>query len=513
MPAWLDTLLPHGYVERRQQAGLERAAGRFLLGRKDIDIEPMSRSALVGPSEASYKSSKDYKALAEHGYSRNVYLFRGVNMIAEAAAGIDFTLYNTRGKRTRVDEHPLLTLLNRRPNPQEGGGEFKIALISYWILAGHTYAAAIRAKGAGAGPRKTKGQAAEIYALRPDSVRVILDKNTGVLTYEYKRQDGEKILYDAEDVMHTRRFSPLDEYVGVAPAMVAARAVDQHNAANDHNTALLQNLGRYPAMITTDAQLTPDQRDTLKAQFEEKFLGPRNAGRPLFGDGGLFKVERLMDTAVDMDWLSGKMAAMREIAAGLGIAPELLGDGAAKTFSNMAEARGSLYTEVVLPLLDVLRYPLGNWLLPMFGLSIEEYEIDVDKDGIEALREEAGAVWDRACNPNAPLTVNEKRELLGKDPIGDDGDVIFVPSSMVPLEQALEPPAPPPPALLPSGQDPQGNIGDGGNGPDGGNPSPDGDLPAPKPTKEADRPPFDQRARRPAPRRTAKTRESAPSNG
>jgi HK97 family phage portal protein len=520
MPAWIDALLPHGFVASRKQADYERAAGRFLLGQKDVDIEPMSRSMLTGPSEAQYKSSKDYRALAEHGYSRNVYLFRGTALIAEAAAGIDFTLYSTRGggKKTRVDQHPILTLLNKRPNPREGGGEFKIALVSYWILAGHTYAAAVRGKGVGRGAQASKGPAAEIYALRPDSVRVILDKNTGVLTYEYKRQDGEKILYDAEDVMHTRRFSPLDEYVGVAPAMVAARAVDQHNAANDHNTALLQNLGRYPAMVTTDAQLTPDQRDTLKAQFEEKFLGPRNAGRPLFASGGLFKVERLMDTAVDMDWLGGKASAMREIAVALGVGSEMLNDAEGKTFANRSEARASMYTEVALPLLDILRYPLGNWLLPMFGMSIEDYEIDVDKDGIEALREEASAVWDRAANPNAPLTINERRELLGKDGIGEDGDVILVPSTLVPLEQVLEPP-PPPPQLLPpdSGQDPQGNAGNGGNGPDGGTPSPEGDLPAPasgnKPTKEADRRPFDERARRPAPRRTGKKRESAPSNG
>jgi HK97 family phage portal protein len=519
MPAWIDALLPHGFVASRKQADYERAAGRFLLGQKDVDIEPMSRSMLTGPSEAQYKSSKDYRALAEHGYSRNVYLFRGTALIAEAAAGIDFTLYSTRGggKKTRVDQHPILTLLNKRPNPREGGGEFKIALVSYWILAGHTYAAAVRGKGVGRGAQASKGPAAEIYALRPDSVRVILDKNTGVLTYEYKRQDGEKILYDAEDVMHTRRFSPLDEYVGVAPAMVAARAVDQHNAANDHNTALLQNLGRYPAMVTTDAQLTPDQRDTLKAQFEEKFLGPRNAGRPLFASGGLFKVERLMDTAVDMDWLGGKASAMREIAVALGVGSEMLNDAEGKTFANRSEARASMYTEVALPLLDILRYPLGNWLLPMFGMSIEDYEIDVDKDGIEALREEASAVWDRAANPNAPLTINERRELLGKDGIGEDGDVILVPSTLVPLEQVLEPP-PPPPQLLPpdSGQDPQGNAGNGGNGPDGGAPSPEGDLPAPasgnKPTKEAERPPFGKRARRPAPRRTGKKRESGRSS-
>jgi HK97 family phage portal protein len=456
------------------QARFERSVGRALLG-KEVTIEGGISSFMVDPSEASYKAGKDYKSLAEYGYLRNVYLYRAVNLIAEAAAGISWKLYRGAGaSRAEVDEHPLLTLLNKRPNKTEGAGEFIIALISYWLLAGDTYAVAIRG-----GASARKAQPAEIYAVRPDLVRPKLDKVNDTLSYEYTRLDGEKITYDAEDVLHARRFHPLSDYVGVGPGKVAGRAIDQHNAANDHNTALLQNMGRFSAVITTETKLTPEQRDALKEQFLQRYSGAKNAGKPIFGDGGLFNVQKLSASAEEMDWLNGKMAAMREIATAFGIAPELLGDGAAKTFSNMKEARASMYTEIVLPLLDILRSPVANWLFPMFALDLGGYDLDVDKDGIEALQEDRAVVWERAHAVDSPLTINERRELLGKEPV-EDGDVILVSSALVPLEQAVAEPAPPP-QLAPF-------TGPGGNPPDGAPPSGDPNAPdsPPAPTPAGD---------------------------
>jgi HK97 family phage portal protein len=485
--AWYDTLLPYGLVEARRQARFERSLGRAILGRKDVTFEGGLSSFLANPAEAAYKASKDYKNVAEYGYLRNVYLFRAINLIAEAAAGISWKLYNAgTSERAEIDSHPLLTLLNKRPNQREGAGEFMIALVSYWLLAGDTYAVALRGTTSARSTRKTGP--AEIYALRPDRIKPIVTEGSGELTgYEYTRDDGGKIEYDVEDVLHARRFNPLSEYSGVSPARVAGRAVDQHNAANEWNTALLQNFGRFPAVITTETQLTPEQRDKLKEQFRERYSGPKNAGKPIFGDGGVFSVQKTSDTASDMDWLAGKMAAMREVATAFGIAPELLGDGAAKTFSNMHEARASMYTEVVLPMLDILRSPVSNWLFPMYAMDPGAYDLDVDKDGIEALQEDRALTWERANAPNSPLTVNERRELLGKDPV-DDGDVILVSSSMVPLEQAVAEPDQIPDPLA-GGQNPQGPSGEGEN-PDDVNPAQDRALPPAPSSKVANRRPF-----------------------
>lgn len=493
---WYDGLIPQGIAQAQQ----ERALGRFLMGHGDIKEVSLSAgiaSLLTNPAAASFQAGRNYENVARLGYTRNVYIFRATKLLAEASAGIPWKLYSGSGdKRTTIDEHPILTLLNKRPNPKEGAGEFLIALVSYWLLAGDTYAVALRAsaRGKARGAPPVKGTAAEIYALRPDLMEPVISKETGDLTgYIYRRTDGTKVNYDVEDVLHAKQFSPLDDYSGVAPAMVAGRAVDQHNAANDWNTALLQNQGKFPAVVTTEKSLTPEQRSTLQEQFKAKYTGAKNAGKAIFGDGGIFSVQKLSDSPSEMDWLAGKMAAMREIAVAYGIAPELLGDGAAKTFSNMKEARASMYTEAVLPLLDILRSPLMNWLFPMFSLEIGSYDLDVDKDNIEALQEDREKVWERAHAADSPLTINERRELLGKEPV-DDGDVILVSNALVPLEQAVKEPEPVPAALggpgdagaNAGGLDPQGTPGEGEK-PGGVNPAQDRAQP-PTPTPAGKQP-------------------------
>jgi HK97 family phage portal protein len=509
--AWIDAVLPHGIVQARQKAQYERerAIISAWLG-KEVGFEGGLKAWLMNPAEAAYKAGKDYESLATHGYMRNVYLYRATALIAEAIAGMTWKLFKGSGDaRAGVDDHPILTLLNKRPNSQEGAPEFMIALVSYWLLSGDTYAVALRAT-----TGQMKGLPAEIYALRPDLVRPIADRDGVISQFEYTRVDGQKLKYEREEVLHVRAFHPLNDYSGVAPGMVASRSIDQHNAANDWNTALLQNMGKFPAVISTEGRFTPDQRDKVKAKFLEHYTGPSNAGMPVFADGGVFKVEKTSESAADMDWLGGKMSAMREIATAMGIAPELLGDGAAKTFSNMQEARASMYTERALPLVDILRRPLANWLFPLFKLDLAGYELDVDKDGIEALQEEAAAVWDRANAVNSPLTVNERRELLGKDP-DPDGDVILVSSAMVPLSQAVAEPEPIPAALMNAGpqgggQDTQDGAGDGGNTSSDANRAQDGALPAPNTQKAANRPPFARSAARPAPRRMATKNAAVP---
>ena len=134
----------------------------------------------------------------------------------------------------------------------------------------------------------------------------------------------------------------------------------------------------------------------------------------------------------DMHWLEGLKLSAREIAIAFGVPPELIGDTSNKTYSNYQEARLAFYTETILPLMDWLKDELNNWLVPQFG--DDRLYVDYDKDEIEALQEDRGAVWDRAMEAvrQGVLTRNEARLLLGYEEI-EGGDVLMVPGNMLPL--------------------------------------------------------------------------------
>jgi hypothetical protein len=89
-----------------------------------------------------------------------------------------------------------------------------------------------------------------------------------------------------------------------------------------------------------------------------------------------------------------------------------------------------------------------NWWLFAEG---DQHVLVPDLDEIAALSPRRKELWDRA-NGSTFITENEKREMVGYDTVGEEGDVILVPASMVPLDQVTnpvdesldEPPAKPP---------------------------------------------------------------------
>ena len=68
--------------------------------------------------------------------------------------------------------------------------------------------------------------------------------------------------------------------------------------------------------------------------------------------------------------------------------------------------------------------------------------VGYDRDTIEALQEDQNGVWTRTSSSDW-LTVDEKREMTGYDPIGgEQGAVILVPGGKVPLEAVALGPMP-----------------------------------------------------------------------
>ena len=164
--------------------------------------------------------------------------------------------------------------------------------------------------------------------------------------------------------------------------------------------------------------------------LDEEYSGAGNNGKPLLLEGGLEWQEMSLNPK-DMDFLDGKHSAAREIALAFGVPPMLLGIPGDATYSNMFEARLALWTDTVLPILQLIIGGLNRWLTPHYG---EGLYLWYDEEMIPALEPLRKAKSDR-INAAAYMTVNEKRRAMGLDD-ADGGDVIFVPATNVPLDLA-----------------------------------------------------------------------------
>lgn len=350
--------------------------------------------------------------LAEEGFNKNVWVYRCIMQRASSVASVPWLLYKRQnGELVEITDHPLLDLM-RKPNHMQSGQEFIEELMAHRLLSGNSYAMK-------AGPKV--GPPRELWTLRPDRTQIIPHVTNYVAAYRYKA-DKEKVDYPREKVMHIKNFSATDDYYGLSPIAVAARGIDGDNAANEWNTALLQNHARPSGAMVTDQYLSDEQFTRLEKSLKDKYSGKKNTGRPLLLEGGLKWVEMSINPK-DMDFINSKKINLKEIAAAFGVPPEMLGDSSNKTYSNFKEARYAFFTETVIPDLDRLENKFNAELVPEFG---DDLVLKYNKDAIEALKENIDALFIRAKDAflGDILMKNEARELLGYSPT-EGGDVFY----------------------------------------------------------------------------------------
>jgi HK97 family phage portal protein len=346
-------------------------------------------------------TNRDYAGLAREGFQRNAVVHRAVRLVAEAAAAIPVDLHHEGRALAR---HPLLDLL-ARPNPREGGTRFMESVYGHLLVSGNAYLEAVSVDGA---PR-------ELYALRPDRMRVVPGPDGWPAAYEY--QVGSRTVRfdqagEIPPILHLTLFHPLDDHYGLSPMEAAAVPLDIHNAAGAWNKALLDNAARPSGALVfagpVGTQLSDPQFERLKAELELNYQGAANAGRPLLLDGGL-DWKPLSLSPKDMDFVEAKHSAAREIALAFGVPPLLLGLPGDNTHANYAEANRAFYRQSVIPLAKRTAEAVAQWLGPAFGGGLR---LEPDLDAIEALAPERESLWRRVGGASF-LSDDEKRAAVG----------------------------------------------------------------------------------------------------
>ncbi len=351
---------------------------------------------------------RDYASLARAGFERNVIAYRCVRLVAEAAAS---TPLRVEEKGAVMTAHPLLDLITK-PNTDQSGVELLETFYGYLQTAGNAY---LEVVSLGDAPK-------ELYALRPDRVKVRLGARGWPEAYEYSVGD-KKVSFAVREngapILHVKLFHPTNDHYGYSPLEAAAPAVDLHNAALGWNKSLLDNAARPSGALVYNGpegaeNLTAEQFDRLKAELADAHEGAANAGRPLVLDGGLdWKAMSL--SPADMDFIEAKNAAAREVALAFGVPPMLLGIPGDNTYANYREANLAFWKQTISPLVKKAAAAITAWLGPHFGGA----SVVCDLGAVEALSAERDAQWARVARADF-LTADEKRSLLGLPPLEND---------------------------------------------------------------------------------------------
>lgn len=342
--------------------------------------------------------SLDYGEAIKRGFVSNPIAQRAVRIVAEG-----------------VGQVPLLPSdvgLMRLVTATSAGQSLIETLAAQLILHGNGYVQIIK-DGA--------GKPVELFALRPERVRLVPGLDGWPCAYEY-RIGGNCVSMPLEDeegwpgLIHIKAMHPADDHYGAGALRAAEQPIAIHNAASAWNRALLENAARPSGALVYDAAdgsgLTTEQFDRLKAELTQAFAGHGNAGRPMLLDGGL-KWQSMALSPADMDFAQLKSAAARDIALAFGVPPMLLGLPGDNTYANYREANRALWRLTLLPLAAKLLSALQEGLEPWFP----DARLAVDLDQIPALSEDRERLWKQVAEAEF-LSREEKRAMLGLEPAG-----------------------------------------------------------------------------------------------
>jgi HK97 family phage portal protein len=338
----------------------------------------------------------DYARAVEESFLANPIAQRSIRIVAEGV-----------GQGPLATNNPRLAAL---VNATSAGQSLVETLASHLLLHGNSYVQIIK---------DASGQPVELFALRPDRVRVVTGADGWPCAYDYVVQNSRtRIAVEDEDgwpgIIPIRTMHPLDDHLGAGALEAAWQAVTIHNAAARWNRALLENAARPSGALVYEAgdgmTLAHEQFERLKRELDIAFSGAANAGRPMLLDGGL-KWQSMALSPADMDFATLKSAAARDIALAFGVPPMLLGLPGDNTYANYREANRALWRLTLLPLAEKLFSALREGLAPWFP----DAELGIDLDRVTALSEDRERLWSQVSEADF-LTRAEKRQMLGLSP-------------------------------------------------------------------------------------------------
>jgi len=388
--------------------------------RSDVEVknDPTYQVAMqfYSPGQPIW-TDRNYASFVKEGYKKCGAVYACINKIAGAAASIKWKLYTDNTMQREIESHPLLDLW-KHPNPRMGTAEMIEQLFGFWHMDGNCYLWANRLN--------PKDPPVELWPLHPNMIKVVAGK-LDVQGYVYGWGTPGVQSFEPEELMHLK-FTSYDDkpHYGLSPIEVAMRTVDQMNAGNDWNVALMQNDARPSGLFASKGYLTTEQRNQIKKELRSKYSGKANAGKPLVLEADM-SYQNMAIPPKELDWLASRSFNWREIAAILDVPPILVGDQQGQTYANLKEAKQSLFTENVLPKLYRMVDHANIWLIPMYPDLCDRKGnpvayLSYDKRDIEVLAELYTSVEqafaERALNlyNNGGCSLRYLQEVQGMEP-------------------------------------------------------------------------------------------------
>lgn len=377
-----------------------------------------------------YTLTTNKKTYVDSGYKGNLDVYSIVKLIASKTADAKFKGVRYSEQKDEYLDLPKSHWVNKllkRPNELERQQGFIEALASWLLITGDLYLYKIVSE-------TDKGRVLRLYSLPSQYVQIIgggaFDPEQG-----YKMIIGDQsIEFTKEEVVHIKYFNPNwdisgSQLYGQSPLEAALSTVQSSNEAVNAKIKAFINGGMHGLLSSKDpnAPVSVEQISQLNEIIDSRVTGTNNT-KKISATSGMVEYTQIGMSPADLEILKSIQFDADKLCKVFGVSPYLF-NTESSSYNNVKEAKKSLVTDVVTPLLNLIIDALDDCL------NSTEYDVMYDISHFPELQEDLGQMVN-SLKDAYWLTPNEKREQMGLEPIEDEymGKVL-VPSNLVPIDE------------------------------------------------------------------------------
>lgn len=300
-------------------------------------------------------------------------VYRAVALVSGHMAMLPIVFYES-GTRKRIKKHPLLKLLNKRPNRYQNAFEWREMLQGHLELRGNAYNEIIS---------NARGEIVELMPRHPDKVK-IEQLDTGEYRYRITAQDGTSRTLARGEIWHIRGLSS-NGITGLSVIECARESFGLGLAAQSYGARFFANDAKpsggwieYPGTIKDK-----ESRLAVREQMQDA-QSAANRGKLMVLDRAM-KYHEVGVSNSDAQFLETKKSTISDIARWFGVPPHKIGDLEKATFSNIEQQALEYIQDALQPRGTRLEFSIEAELL------FDDEEIDVEFDYKELLRGDSAA--------------------------------------------------------------------------------------------------------------------------
>jgi HK97 family phage portal protein len=328
-------------------------------------------------------------------------VFRAVSLVSGHMGMLPIRFYKA-GTRKRITKHPLLKLLNVRPNKFQNAMEWREMIQGHLELRGNCYNEITA---------NLKGEITELMPRHPDLV-TIEQQDNGDYRYRVMSQDGSSRIVPRGNMWHIRGLSS-NGIVGYSVIECARESFGLGLVAQNYGARFFANDAKptggwieYPGQFKDAASKRAFRESVQEAQSS------KNKGKLMVMDMGM-KYHEVGVSNQDAQFLETRKFSNSEIARWFGVPPHKIGDLEKATFSNIEQQALEYIQDALLP------RGARNCASITAELLFDDEEIDVEYDYRVLLKGDSAArrAYYHGGILDGWLTRNEARDMEGYEPL------------------------------------------------------------------------------------------------